>query len=71
MSTKVTLHVSDQDIDYAHDAWYAAEHVLYAVNKILAEKGIDITFNVMDHGDPEAVPDEFIGSTKWIEVKEE
>lgn len=72
MSTKVTLHVSDQELEYSNDPWDAAYITLVAVNHILKEKGIDITFKVMDHGDPEAVPDEFCGTkNEWIEVKEE
>lgn len=72
MSTKVTLHVSDQDLEYSNDPWDAAYLALQAVNQVLKEKGVDISFKIHDHGDVEAVPDEFFGTKdEWIEIKEE
>lgn len=72
MSTKVTLHVCDEDMDYAHSIWDAAELALQAVNKVLKEKGVDIQFDLDNHGCAEDVPDEFCGkNAEWIEVKEE
>ncbi|WNA16148.1 hypothetical protein XaC1_512 [Xanthomonas phage XaC1] len=72
MSTKVTLHVSDEDMEYAHSPWTSAESALQAVNKVLKERGIDIEFEVLNYGCAEDVPDEFFGEDdEWIEVKEE
>lgn len=72
MSTKVTLHVSDEDMEYARSPWTSAESALQAVNKVLKQRGIDIEFEVENHGCAEDVPDEFFGTgDEWIEVKEE
>lgn len=72
MSTKVTLHVSDEDMDYAHSVWDAGDVALQAVNQVLKEKGIDIEFELENHGCAENVPDEFYGEhNEWIEVKED
>jgi hypothetical protein len=46
MSTNVTFKVTDEDMEYAHSIWDSAEYVLGQVNKILAERGIDIKFDV-------------------------
>lgn len=46
MSTKVTFNVTDEEMDYARSVWDSAEYVLSQVNKILAERGIDIEFDV-------------------------
>ncbi|AFC21831.1 hypothetical protein GAP32_379 [Cronobacter phage vB_CsaM_GAP32] len=46
MSTKVTFKVNDEDMEYARSIWDSADYVLSEVNRILAERGIDIKFNV-------------------------
>ncbi len=46
MSTKVTFKVTDEDMEYARSIWDSADYVLSEVNRILAERGIDIKFNV-------------------------
>lgn len=46
MSTEVTFKVIDEDMEYARSIWDGAEYVLRHVNKILAERGIDIKFDV-------------------------
>ena len=72
MSTKVTLHVADSDMDYARTVWDSAKMALDAVNKVLKDKGVDITFEINDHVHEDLIPDEFFGKDgDWIEVKEE
>lgn len=53
MSTKVTINVVDEDLEYSHSPWDAADMALYHVNKILKERGIDIKFEVNNCDDDE------------------
>lgn len=46
MSTEVTFKVTNEDMEFARSIWDSAEYVLSEVNKILAERGIDIKFDV-------------------------
>lgn len=57
MSTKVTFNVCDEDMEYARSVWDSADYVLSEVNRILSERGIDIEFEVENHGCD--LPEEF------------
>lgn len=46
MSTSVTFKVTDEDMEFAHSVWDGADYVLFEVNRILAERGIEIKFSI-------------------------
>lgn len=51
MTTKVTLNFCDTDMEFSHTPWDAADMAIYEVNRILKERGIDIEFTCIAHGE--------------------
>ena len=58
MSTNVTFKVTDEDMEYARSIWDSADYVLSEVNRILAERGIDIKFD-LDNCDEDEYLEEY------------
>jgi hypothetical protein len=59
MSTKVTFNVCDEDLEYARSVWDSADFVLGHVNELLKQRGIDIKFEVENHGWIEDMPEKY------------
>ena len=58
MSTEVRFKVTDSDMEYARSIWDSADYVLYHVNKILAERGVGISFE-LDNCDEDEYLEEY------------
>lgn len=56
--TEVELNYCELDLDYARTGWDSAYMVLYNVNELLKDNGINISFSLTVHEESE-LPDEF------------
>ncbi|EBS4516477.1 hypothetical protein DQT32_03490 [Salmonella enterica subsp. enterica serovar Braenderup] len=56
--TKVEINACDMDLEYARSMWDAGHNVLYHVNQVLKDRGINIEFE-LNTFDEEEYPEEF------------